>query len=92
MTNEIDRHLGKRLRQRRRLLGQTQQQIAEAVGVRFQQIQKYECGANRISAARLWLLAKALEAPVGSFFEGIEADLEGQSAEDGEAEQRKNVA
>ncbi len=47
MTNEIDRHLGKRLRQRRRTLGLTQQQIAEAVGVRFQQIQKYECGANR---------------------------------------------
>ena len=75
MTNEIDRHLGKRLRQRRRTLGLTQQQIAEAVGVRFQQIQKYECGANRISAARLWLLAKALEAPVGAFFEGIADDV-----------------
>ncbi len=75
MTNEIDRHLGKRLRQRRRSLGLTQQQIAEAVGVRFQQIQKYECGANRISAARLWLLAKALEAPVGAFFEGIADDV-----------------
>jgi len=74
MTNEIDRHLGKRLRQRRRTLGLTQQQIAEAVGVRFQQIQKYECGANRISAARLWLLAKALEAPVSSFFDGLDED------------------
>ncbi len=92
MTNDIDRHLGKRLRQRRRLLGQTQQQIAEAVGVRFQQIQKYECGANRISAARLWLLAKALEAPVGSFFEGIEVEAAAPSDEDGEPEQRKNVA
>lgn len=76
MTNEIDRHLGKRLRQRRRTLGLTQQQIAEAVGVRFQQIQKYECGANRISAARLWLLAKALEAPVGAFFEGLGEEAE----------------
>ena len=75
MTNEIDKHLGKRLRMRRRSLGLTQQQIAEAVGVRFQQIQKYECGANRISAARLWLLAKALEAPVGAFFEGITEDV-----------------
>ncbi len=73
MTNEIDRHLGKRLRQRRRSLGLTQQHIAEAVGVRFQQIQKYECGANRISAARLWLLAKALQSPVGAFFEGLDA-------------------
>lgn len=89
MTNDIDRHLGKRLRQRRRMLGQTQQQIAEAVGVRFQQIQKYECGANRISAARLWLLAKALEAPVSSFFEGLTEDIEGGSAEDADPEQSR---
>ena len=82
MTNEIDRHLGKRLRQRRRTLGLTQQQIAEAVGVRFQQIQKYECGANRISAARPWLLAKALEAPVGAFFEGISEDAVNMIDED----------
>jgi len=92
MTNEIDRHLGKRLRQRRRLLGQTQQQIAEAVGVRFQQIQKYECGANRISAARLWLLAKALEAPVGFFFEGIEDDMETPAEADAEPGQHKHAA
>jgi transcriptional regulator with XRE-family HTH domain len=84
MTNEIDRHLGKRLRQRRRTLGLTQQQIAEAVGVRFQQIQKYECGANRISAARLWLLAKALESPVGAFFDGL-----GDETELGEDEEVK---
>jgi transcriptional regulator with XRE-family HTH domain len=82
MTNEIDQHLGKRLRQRRRTLGLTQQQIAEAVGVRFQQIQKYECGANRISAARLWLLAKALEAPVGAFFEGLGDEAEASEEEE----------
>jgi len=87
MTNEIDRHLGKRLRQRRRSLGLTQQQIAEAVGVRFQQIQKYECGANRISAARLWLLAKALEAPVGLFFDGV--DEEADLSDDDEPGQRQ---
>jgi len=57
MGNDIDVHLGKRLRRRRRLLGLTQQQLAGACGVRFQQIQKYECGANRISAARLWQLS-----------------------------------
>jgi transcriptional regulator with XRE-family HTH domain len=91
MTNDIDRHLGKRLRQRRRLLGQTQQQIAEAVGVRFQQIQKYECGANRISAARLWLLAKALEAPVGSFFEGLGEDADAGDDE-GDSDHRKHFA
>ncbi len=88
MTNEIDRHLGKRLRQRRRSLGLTQQHIADAVGVRFQQIQKYECGANRISAARLWLLSKALEAPVGAFFDGLEA-LEIQPVDDDEPSHRR---
>ena len=61
MATEIDLHLGRRLRRRRRLLGLTQQQLAVQVGIRVQQIQKYECGANRISAARLWQLAEALE-------------------------------
>jgi len=89
MTNEIDKHLGKRLRQRRRSLGFTQQQIAEAVGVRFQQIQKYECGANRISAARLWLLAKALQAPVGLFFDDME---EGAEAADEDESSRRQIA
>jgi transcriptional regulator with XRE-family HTH domain len=69
--NDIDLHLGKRLRRRRRLLGLTQQQLAATVGVRFQQIQKYECGANRISAARLWRLSEALEVPVGYFYDGL---------------------
>ena len=69
--SNIDVHLGKRLRRRRRLLGLTQQQLAGACGVRFQQIQKYECGANRISAARLWQLSEALEVPVGYFYDGL---------------------
>ena len=71
MANDIDLHLGKRLRRRRRLLGLTQQQLALAVGIRFQQIQKYECGANRISAARLWQLAEALEVQVSYFYDGL---------------------
>jgi transcriptional regulator with XRE-family HTH domain len=70
MVTDIDVHLGKRLRRRRRLLSLTQQQLASAVGVRFQQIQKYECGANKISAARLWQLARALDVPVTYFYEG----------------------
>jgi transcriptional regulator with XRE-family HTH domain len=49
----------------------TQQQLATAVGVRFQQIQKYECGANRISAARLWQLSEALDVPVSYFFDQL---------------------
>ncbi len=71
MANDIDLHLGRRLRRRRRLLGLTQQQLATAVGIRFQQIQKYECGANRISAARLWQLSEALEIPIGYFYDGL---------------------
>ena len=71
MGDDIDFHLGKRLRRRRRLLGLTQQQLASACGVRFQQIQKYECGANRISAARLWRIAEALDVEVGYFYEGL---------------------
>jgi transcriptional regulator with XRE-family HTH domain len=77
MGDEIDLHLGKRLRRRRRLLGLTQQQLAGACGVRFQQIQKYECGANRNSEARLWQLSEALEVPVGYFFDGL-SELERQ--------------
>lgn len=72
MASEIDLHLGRRLRRRRRLLGLTQQQVAEVVGIRFQQVQKYECGANRVSAARLWQLSEALEAPVTYFYDGLD--------------------
>ena len=50
----------------------TQQQLAEKVGIKFQQIQKYETGANRVSASRLWDIADALDVPVAFFFEGIE--------------------
>jgi transcriptional regulator with XRE-family HTH domain len=74
MEQDIDLHLGKRLRARRRLLGLTQQQLAVVVGVRFQQIQKYECGANRISASRMWLLAEVLGVPVGYFYDGLEME------------------
>ncbi|WP_421788256.1 helix-turn-helix domain-containing protein [Hyphobacterium sp.] len=71
MTNEIDFHIGKRLRRRRRLLGLTQQQLAESVGIRFQQIQKYECGANRVSASRLFELAQSLDVPAQYFYDGL---------------------
>ncbi len=77
MATDIDLHLGKRLRRRRRLLGLTQQQLAEGVGIRFQQIQKYECGANRISAARLWQLAEALQSPVSYFYDGLATSQDG---------------
>jgi transcriptional regulator with XRE-family HTH domain len=87
MANDIDLHLGKRLRRRRHLVGLTQQQLATAVGVRFQQIQKYECGANRIPAARVWELAAALEVPVGYFYDGLE---EGEPAKSRVAASNEN--
>lgn len=71
MAHPIDLHVGNRVRQRRRLIGMTQQALAEAVNIRFQQIQKYESGANRISASRLWELANALRVPVPYFYEGL---------------------
>ena len=80
MATDIDLHLGRRLRRRRRLLGLTQQQLAVQVGIRFQQIQKYECGANRISAARLWQLAEALESPVSYFYDGLTEAMERKEA------------
>jgi len=72
MPHQVDVHVGKRVRHRRWLVGMTQQQLAERVGIKFQQIQKYETGANRISASRLWDIAEALEVPVSFFFEGLE--------------------
>ncbi|KDA02092.1 helix-turn-helix domain-containing protein [Hyphomonas oceanitis] len=71
MADETDLHVGKRLRRRRRLLGMTQQDLAGQVGVRFQQIQKYECGANRITSSRLYELSRALNVSVQYFFDGI---------------------
>jgi transcriptional regulator with XRE-family HTH domain len=71
MGDAVVEHIGRRLLHRRRTLGLTQEQLARAIGVRFQQIQKYECGANTMSASRIWALAQALEVPVGYFYEGL---------------------
>jgi transcriptional regulator with XRE-family HTH domain len=79
MKHPVDAHVGKRIRQRRWMLGMTQQQLAEAVGIKFQQIQKYETGMNRVSASRLWEIASKLDVPIGFFFEEIE--VEGTASE-----------
>lgn len=81
MRHSVDVHVGQRVRQRRWMVGMTQQQLAQRVGIKFQQIQKYETGTNRISASRLWDIAAVLEVPVAFFFEG----LEGQAPDTGEA-------
>ena len=72
MKHPVDVHVGKRIRHRRWMSGTTQQQLAEAVGIKFQQIQKYETGMNRVSASRLWDIARALNVPVSFFFEGLD--------------------
>lgn len=71
MKHPVDVHVGKRVRHRRWMLGVTQQQLAERVGIKFQQIQKYETGMNRISASRLWDIAEALDVPISFFFDGL---------------------
>jgi len=58
------------------MVGMTQQQLGEAVGIKFQQIQKYETGMNRVSASRLWDIAHAMDVPVSFFFEGLEGEGE----------------
>lgn len=79
MTHIVDTHVGQKIRERRWLMGMTQQQIADMVGIKFQQIQKYETGANRVSASRLWDISEALDVPVAFFFEGLSTAAEAQT-------------
>ncbi|WAC59624.1 helix-turn-helix domain-containing protein [Brevundimonas sp. SL130] len=69
--NPIDRHVGRRVAERRQMLRYSQAQLAQAAGVTFQQIQKYERGANRIAASRLWEMADFLNVDLNYFFEGL---------------------
>ncbi|MCB1388749.1 MAG: helix-turn-helix transcriptional regulator [Rhodobacteraceae bacterium] len=71
MKHPVDVHVGKRIRHRRWMVGMTQQQLADSVGIKFQQIQKYETGMNRVSASRLWDIARTLGVQIGFFFEGL---------------------
>lgn len=69
--NPVDVHVGARVRLRRTLLGMSQERLGDALGLTFQQVQKYERGANRIGASRLFDLARALQVPVGFFFDDL---------------------
>ncbi len=71
-VQDIDRHVGARIRESRIMLGLTQQQLADLIGVTYQQAHKYERGINRVSAGRLYQIARALGVSVGTFFEGLE--------------------
>ncbi len=71
-ANDVDDHVGRRIRQRRNALGMSQEKLAAAVRISFQQIGKYEVGTDRVMSSRLWDIAKALEVDIGYFFEGIQ--------------------
>lgn len=71
VPNPIDVHVGLRIRLRRKELGVSQEKLAEAIGLTFQQVQKYERAANRVSASKLYEMARALETSTAYFFEGL---------------------
>ena len=73
-AHPIDIHVGRRVRERRRALGVTQEKLGEALQLTFQQVQKYERGANRISASKLYEVAQVLRVPVAWFFDGGDAE------------------
>ena len=70
-ARELDRHVGARMRERRIMLGLTQQQLAERIGITYQQAHKYEKGINRVAATRLYKVGQVLGVDVGYFFEGL---------------------
>lgn len=69
---DVNLHLGTRLRRRRRILGLTQKDVADKIGIRFQQIQKYESASNQMSAEKIWQLSVVLGVPVSYFYDGIQ--------------------
>ena len=71
MINPTDRHVGSRLRMRRRMLNMSQADLAKTIGVTFQQVQKYEKGKNRVSASRLQQVGRVLDVPIEFFFDGL---------------------
>ena len=88
MKHPVDIHVGKRIRNRRWLVGMTQQQLAEQVGIKFQQIQKYETGMNRVSASRLWDISDTLGVEISFFFEGMPED---ETATDAKPSKARNM-
>jgi transcriptional regulator with XRE-family HTH domain len=77
--NPVDIHVGARIRRRRVLLGLSQEKLAHAIGLTFQQVQKYERGTNRVSASRLYQLAKVLGVPISFFFGDMSPEVSGKA-------------
>lgn len=78
-NNAVDVHVGQRIRLRRTLLGMSQEQLAEKLDITFQQVQKYERGANRVSASRLWDLSQILDTEIGYFFDDMSRETSSKS-------------
>jgi len=81
-ASEVDRLVGDRIRRRRILMGLTQDQLGESLGISYQQIQKYETGANRVSAGRLYLIGERLEVAPGWFFDPAKSDASSDDFEE----------
>ncbi len=79
--NPIDKHVGSRVRMRRKMLGMSQEKLGDGIGLTFQQVQKYEKGSNRIGASRLQQIALTLQVPVAFFFEGAPPSVEAVALE-----------
>lgn len=79
VPNPVDVHVGSRIRLRRTLLGISQEKLGEALGLTFQQVQKYERGTNRVGASRLFDLSRILDVPVQFFFEDMPEEVAGQA-------------
>ncbi len=89
IPSPVDVHVGARLRQRRTLLGMNQTKLGDAIGVTFQQVQKYENGANRISASRLFALSRVLDVPIEYFFDDMPAAIAASSLAQGGGKAKK---
>ncbi len=86
--NPVDVHVGARVRLRRTLLGMSQEKLGEAIGLTFQQVQKYERGANRVGSSRLFDLSRVLDVPIGYFFDDMPATVAASSP----AQSRRGMA
>ena len=91
-ARQMDENVGDRIRRRRTELGLTQEHLAESLGISYQQVQKYETGANRISAGRLYQIARRLDSEIGYFFAGIETAADPGPAPERHADSRHNRA
>jgi transcriptional regulator with XRE-family HTH domain len=89
--NPVDLHVGSRVRMRRKLMGVSQEQLADSLGLTFQQVQKYERGANRVSASKLYEIARTLQVPVSFFFDGLADPMGDQDGDDVSAQAERVV-